>query len=1006
MEQKNTIPKNPVRQPAEDFWFLRQKGMDYIQALGSKFWTDYNLHDAGITTLELFSFAITDIAYRIGFPVEDIFAAYLTPANLNQQAFFPAHEILTINPLTINDFRKLLIDQPGIRNAWLLPKVCSCDDTGADDPCSTTCNCEVDFYGDEIKGNLTYLSTSKGYTKPNKKTDLKGIYDVLISFDDDPVYGDINDGRISQVLIYGQQRATLEVRLPDYTLLQQHGAWLQALTDPAKTIAKVEIIPVTGALLRDAAGNAIDDTTIAKAIRRSIFFDLKITLSDSTEITFEKNIGNIYLFQGATATIKTSDITTAITTASGLITTYKHNLIQIHTLIEASRHKLQSHRNLDEDFCHIGLVPFEDVSFCADVSLTQDADIEKVQAIITVLVEQYLNPVIPVYSLAEMLDKKLPIEEIFNGPRLDNGFILTEDLKKADLKTAVHASDLIGQIMEIPGVESVSNFLMTSYNEQGDPIYSSRPWVLPVTAGHQPRLYAERSKWLFFKNGLPFLPADPAELNSLLQEERSKYAHIKTTGLKNELDLPAGTTRNFMDYYPVQYSYPLNYGIGEDGLPDTATTVRKAQAAQFKTYLLFMEQLLLNYLAQLQNAGQFFLVDASQTRSYFPAFVDSNIIRDAEEFYVLPYPRDPSGIPPVKQALSDFLEPVNGGLTRRNQAIDHLLARFAESFNDYALMLYSVENGDSQALLKAKTDFLINYPATSSNRARGIDYSIADPCSGQISGLQQRLFTLLNLIAAEGDSLLLIEHLLLRPRIPGQLFLPICTDGDCHTCYDDDPYSFRITVALQGSKPEYMNFDYRRYAETTIKLEVPAHLLPKVCWIGQTSPVNQLQDAWCKWLAENSQLQEKDISLGTAVKAILADQQQACKCTHALLEQYGQVIHDWVAAWVATNPNAILIYPQTPPVPSVAVPDLNKADLDTLINTQKAICNGKDYTTAVNKLFTDFYDDDKIKLLQTHAVVVNMVSHLKSIYPPATLHDCEEGNDTNPVRLGSTALGL
>jgi hypothetical protein len=37
--------------------------------------------------------------------------------------------------------------------------------------------------------------------------------------------------------------------------------------------------------------------------------------------------------------------------------------------------------------------------------------------------------------------------------------------------------------------------------------------------------------------------------------------------------------------------------------------------------------------------------------------------------------------------------------------------------------------------------------------------------------------------------------------------------------------------------------------------------------------------------------------------------------------------------------------------------------------------------------------------------VVLLLAKFGSIYPPATLHDCEDGNDQNPVRLGSAMLG-
>ncbi|MDD1625989.1 MAG: hypothetical protein LUQ26_00720, partial [Methylococcaceae bacterium] len=63
----------------------------------------------------------------------------------------------------------------------------------------------------------------------------------------------------------------------------------------------------------------------------------------------------------------------------------------------------------------------------------------------------------------------------------------------------------------------------------------------------------------------------------------------------------------------------------------------------------------------------------------------------------------------------------------------------------------------------------------------------------------------------------------------------------------------------------------------------------------------------------------------------------------------------------------------------------------------------KDENVLAQK-FSDIYSryiDITIKLWK----VVLSLSKLQSIYPPATLHDCDDSNDDNPVRLGSTMLG-
>src|SRR5690606_20918248 len=85
-----------------------------------KIWTDHNVHDPGITILEMLCYALMDLGYRTNLPVEDILTA--DPSNTEKDNnFFTPAQILGNNPLTIIDYRKLLIDIDGVRNAWLEP---------------------------------------------------------------------------------------------------------------------------------------------------------------------------------------------------------------------------------------------------------------------------------------------------------------------------------------------------------------------------------------------------------------------------------------------------------------------------------------------------------------------------------------------------------------------------------------------------------------------------------------------------------------------------------------------------------------------------------------------------------------------------------------------------------------------------------------------------------------------------------------------------------------------
>ena len=98
-----------------DFDFLREKGLEHIGKFPGCIWTDHNTHDPGITTLEAVCYAILDLGYRTQLPIEDLLAQVSTDGTDNN--FFTPAEILTCNPVTITDYRKLLMEIEGIRNA-------------------------------------------------------------------------------------------------------------------------------------------------------------------------------------------------------------------------------------------------------------------------------------------------------------------------------------------------------------------------------------------------------------------------------------------------------------------------------------------------------------------------------------------------------------------------------------------------------------------------------------------------------------------------------------------------------------------------------------------------------------------------------------------------------------------------------------------------------------------------------------------------------------------------
>ncbi|KAA3438750.1 hypothetical protein [Rufibacter hautae] len=1115
MQEPITIPQFPTLLPSEDYYFLRQKGLEYIERLGSRFWTDYNLHDPGITILELLCYAETELGYRTSFNTQDLLAAPLALGG-QDQGFFTAAKILANCPWTLTDFRKVLIDLPRVRNAWLFCKECPC---------------EVPVYANCETGTLTYGSTDQPVVP-------KGMYDVLLEMEEDAQLGDFNNGKLKHVfslfLAASNRLVTtlLEVRFPgwaqvreEYPRFKNFLAGTSALVEKGVTVTKI-------AKLTAPDTDLIGGTVSARDLRLPLVVSLEIRFLPDREVPGTEEtlvLENVpfTVFPDRSDSRRDFPVADLVaefqnTTENSLLRLYHRKLSRIQNLLREATNALHATRNLSEDYCRVSPVAVEDIAVCADVELTPEADVEKVLASIYFEVEQYFNPALRFYGLQELLEEGLPVEEIFNGPGLRHGFLKTDEVEAAQLRKNLYTSDIINRLVEVEGVVAIRNLVLTRYDAQGRAVLPSEPWRLALSFRHQPRLYLEQSKFLFFKNELPFLPANWPEVWAVLQQLRSTAETEKGGHGALDLPVPTGTYHELEEYFPVQYSFPLTYGIGFEGLPEQVSLLRKAQARQLKAYLLFFEQLLVNYLAQLANSHRLFSLDPTQKRSYFTRFIGNTLIQNIEGTEGL-Y----TGLTPDK--LNELAETEEEGLRRRNRFLSHQLARFGEQFTDYALLLYTYDPGSGsgggplawekqvqEKLLGDKARFLQKIPQISAQRGQAVDYhnppGLADP--ENTSGLQERLILLLGL--PEDTVLFVVEHLLLRPRVLGQVLLPVCLDPDCTFCGEEDPYSFQLTLVLPGWLPLFRHLEFRRFAERQVRLETPAHLLAKICWVGNEvcrgegdaailcllrrvleghlkdpSRLEELESALCRyaeeWLeAYNEAFRQEFVSgnfqplttevlerlfdellpshgpaaeLETALKNTVAKALKTTLTTYFLGKENCFQFNLFRKSWAAWGTELLALDPyepalekqveallaahfletgekQKPETLCACASALAAAYADALRNwldvaeNQEIVLKAADWRKQLTDLFvlsptespqtcpalpsTFFtklknllveYYRYKLPLLQTHARLVRTLGQLKSMYPPATLHDCEDGNDDNPVRLDATFLG-
>lgn len=98
---------------------LKNEGIEYLKVLAGHQWSNYNDSDPGVTILEQLCYALTELGYCAQFPIEDVLTQADGHIHYHEQ-FFQPQEILTTAPVTLNDYRILVVDQiEEINNLYL-----------------------------------------------------------------------------------------------------------------------------------------------------------------------------------------------------------------------------------------------------------------------------------------------------------------------------------------------------------------------------------------------------------------------------------------------------------------------------------------------------------------------------------------------------------------------------------------------------------------------------------------------------------------------------------------------------------------------------------------------------------------------------------------------------------------------------------------------------------------------------------------------------------------------
>lgn len=703
MSETVRISTKPPERTSMNYTALREGGMELIRQWAKDSWTDHNVHDPGITLLEAFSYAMTELGLRLQLDIADL----LRSGEAHRAADLePTHRVLPAGPVTTADLRRLLLDHPLVSDAQI----------------SLPADSEIPFY--ENAGGDPPLT----YTPGTARVRPSGLYEVVVELRE----RELNSNTYSWKV--GEQN--YDVALPhwdeDETAPFRHGAVINAV-----------------AML-------VDGTEVWRPLPepQSYFGQLNVSYTDSAGAA-----GTIVLWVLLRITtvlgepaVVTPGILAAVrdeleSTATGKpLAQFANRVRSAVTAIRQLQRYLSGWRNLGEEAVRIGVARVQEIAVSARLEVTGGIDIEQLLAEIFMDVDRMLLPRVRFHSLAEMRAANDDVVRIYDGPLLRHGFLAAEVLG-AGRPSVLYASDILRLIMrrrsgsgtdlvaqENPGgrnIIAVTDLALGNFvNNRPITLEAQDCLRLVEIERYRPRLSVAKSRIIPVRNDSE-VAYDLGRVESLFEVlQQQEQAGAFTADPSPVWPVPGGDPLPVEDYTPLQNDLPSIYGVGEAALPDSASLERRAAARQLKGYLLLFEQFLVDLTAQLGNINRFFSAEPEEDSTYFtrPLFELPGI---AALLKRLPpgsdwqaFVADPDN--PFTRALREAAESREQELDRRNRMFDHLLARqgedmvaFGQELHRWAQRELSAGNIDRMAerrkaanarLIRAKAALLRDAP--------------------------------------------------------------------------------------------------------------------------------------------------------------------------------------------------------------------------------------------------------------------------------------------------------
>ena len=395
----------------------------------------------------------------------------------------------------------------------------------------------------------------------------------------------------------------------------------------------------------------------------------------------------------------------------------------IGLICDTAYYLLNNARNLCETFI---VAPLESINvmLSGQIDIDKDVDIKSLLSKMQAKIDSHIFPNVKQMGYDKLKENGAATDAIFDGPILQNGWILSEDLKPK--KDVLYVTEVNALMASINGVQAVTQleFLNT---ESTSLVTSLDSQIINVDIIES----VNNGKLKIYRNGKDIdedITKEFVEATKKTYQLETNVEQKSVSAISVGPDLPKGRYRDINNYYSIQNTLPEVFRVGDNAIDSGATSYQTAQSRQLMGYLTLIDQVLANQFSQLANIGALFsfknaTTGAPSDRDFF--YKTYNDPQKMKGSYPVPYESfaptyfyqslyHTPGIRPLLKnhavfnfsvkymsrtdletrswkdyindpynsymwGLKNFIEDDEVSFTRRNEMLNHLLARHGES---------------------------------------------------------------------------------------------------------------------------------------------------------------------------------------------------------------------------------------------------------------------------------------------------------------------------------------